>query len=392
MSAPEAGTRAQGTVGNTERRAGVIVVLAVMGLMSMWVADGLLIGRSLAMPIPALAGITSLTIAIAVMWWIFTKVPYFAPIARTPRWIALLWGALICVGPVLAIEDTAVGAFSGLPQVQFGVVISLFNGATEEVIKGLGILVIFMLVRRPRTLVDGFVIGATVGLGFGLTEGTVYAVRSAWTAGSNGSHAWLGTAMERLIADAFAGHWLYSSVIGVGLAYAFIAGWAGPIRRAAVLTGCVALEIGIHTLNDIGPINAFGTKWSHVFFIIFLADQVLTVGAALLVMRWARNREGEFYVSYLADSGSSVVPTEDLTILPHGATRRHARKAAAKSAHASGNGRGIRRAVRSLHRAEAQLAVAVSAGHTEATAELASLVDHRRAELTAVSAPGTGAT
>src|SRR5207302_10795658 len=104
----------------------------------------------------------------------FEREPWFLRLA------AFLWGAIIAIPFALLIEqkvDTAL-------QISFGpnssdVLRSAFRGlnagVTEETIKGLGLLLLFLILRDEfDNVTDGIVYGALIGAGFAMVENFRY--------------------------------------------------------------------------------------------------------------------------------------------------------------------------------------------------------------------------
>jgi len=100
----------------------------------------------------------------------FEREPWFLRLA------AFLWGAIIAIPAALVVEkkiDTALQDLLG-PGVS-DVVRSAFQGlnagVTEETIKGLGLLLLFLILRDEfDNITDGIVYGALIGAGFAMVE------------------------------------------------------------------------------------------------------------------------------------------------------------------------------------------------------------------------------
>lgn len=347
--------------GAKERRAAAIVVLVVTGGEGLLVAIQTRLGLAWALPVAAGTAIAAWLIVGILYWWVLTKVPYFAPIGRTVRWLALMWGALVAVLLASAVENQLGLDTMTKSATTQGMAIAVTAGVVEEGVKALGILVLFLFVQRPRTLVEGLVIGGTVGLGFEVSEDLAYSLGDAWAAGSDGPAGIVLTMVSRA-ATSVVSHWAFSLIAGVGLAYVFCARWVGPARRAAVLIGCIALAMVLHAGWDAPPLGQSQRTQGITVGLKEVVVIVAIVVAVLLFMRWARNREGEYYATYLVRDGDEPLPAAQLHALPHGKTRRHARKTAAAEASTHSERRRLRASVRSMHRAAARLAVAIAQG------------------------------
>ncbi len=104
----------------------------------------------------------------------YEREPWFLRLA------AFLWGATIAIPPALFIEKKVDAALQGLlgPNTS-DVLRSAFQGLnagiTEETIKGLGLLLLFLILRDEfDNVTDGIVYGALIGAGFAMVENFQY--------------------------------------------------------------------------------------------------------------------------------------------------------------------------------------------------------------------------
>ncbi|GGA58696.1 protease PrsW [Pseudoclavibacter endophyticus] len=132
----------------------------------------------------------------------------------------------------------------------------------EELIKGVGILVILALARREfNGPVDGFIYGALIGAGFAFTENIVYFA----SAGDTGvSLVWV--LVVRCILAPFA-HVLFSGLIGIGVGWAtrrtgigrivlgFLAGLLAAILTHAFWNGGSVLVLPMLGINPNNPVG-----------------------------------------------------------------------------------------------------------------------------------------
>jgi len=104
----------------------------------------------------------------------YEREPWFLQVS------AFLWGAIIAIPPSLVIEQN----ITGLTQNWLGndasdlvraLLQGLNAGVTEETIKGLGLLLLFFILRDEfDNVTDGIVYGALIGAGFAMVENFVY--------------------------------------------------------------------------------------------------------------------------------------------------------------------------------------------------------------------------
>jgi RsiW-degrading membrane proteinase PrsW (M82 family) len=102
----------------------------------------------------------------------FEREPWFLRLA------AFLWGAVIAIPPALFIEasiDAAIQTIPNASDVVRSALDGLNAGVTEETIKGLGLLLLFFILRDEfDNVTDGIVYGALIGAGFAMVENFRY--------------------------------------------------------------------------------------------------------------------------------------------------------------------------------------------------------------------------
>lgn len=104
----------------------------------------------------------------------FEREPWFLRLA------AFLWGAIIAIPAALFIEHRVDGVLQdtlvlGTSDVLRSVLQGLNPGVTEETIKGLGLLLLFLILRDEfDNVTDGIVYGALIGAGFAMVENFRY--------------------------------------------------------------------------------------------------------------------------------------------------------------------------------------------------------------------------
>jgi RsiW-degrading membrane proteinase PrsW (M82 family) len=254
---------------------------------------------------------------------VFVVVPTFLWVdrfeAEPPRYLvfAFLWGALVSV--VVAFVLNTAGLIVLL---QADWTDPMGTGAvylaplTEETLKGLGILLIFVARRREFDgIVDGVVYAGLIGAGFAFSENVLY-LGNAYT--EYGSEGLTATFVVRGLMGPFA-HSLFTACIGVGIGIAVTARTPG-VRVAAVVIGwaCAMLLHGIWNFSALAGQEGF--------FEAYLTFQVPLFLAFVGFLFWLRRREGRLigqYLSAYADAG--WLTYGEVTMLSHLSTRREAR-------------------------------------------------------------------
>jgi RsiW-degrading membrane proteinase PrsW (M82 family) len=127
--------------------------------------------------------IAALTIPIIPAAGIFLLVNFMDRFEREPwflRVAAFLWGAIIAIPPALFIERNVDNILQNLLNPNTSEVLrvalqGLNAGITEETIKGLGLLLLFLVLRDEfDNVTDGIIYGALIGAGFALVENFSY--------------------------------------------------------------------------------------------------------------------------------------------------------------------------------------------------------------------------
>jgi hypothetical protein len=171
---------------------------------------------------------------------------------------ALAWGAVAATSLAgLANHDWgAVVARLGGPDLAAQWTAALTAPFVEETLKVVGVVLIYLIARSELNgLLDGFVYGAMVGLGFAVVENVFYFV------GQFGGQpaGVLGGFFVRVLASGLYGHVLYTGLTGMGIAWFVTRTDLRPARRLAVAAGlCLAGVVG-HFLWNSPLLNLFPT-------------------------------------------------------------------------------------------------------------------------------------
>ncbi len=167
---------------------------------------------------------------------------------------------------------------------------------TEETLKGLGILLVYLLRRREFDgIIDGIVYGGIIGAGFAFSENILYLGQAYDTYGDEGLTA---TFVVRGIMGPF-GHPLFTALTGIGIGIA-VTSRRPLVRVLAVLGGwiCAMLLHGLWNLSALAGMEGFLGAYVTYQVPLFLAFIGFLV--------WLRRREGRLigqYLSPYADAG-----------------------------------------------------------------------------------------
>lgn len=291
---------------------------------------------------------------------------------REPRSLligAVLWGAVVAT----YLSANVNGEWSSIVQKLFGAEFAREWGAAlvapgvEELMKFLGIVVIYLIARREfDDVLDGFVYGALVGLGFTIAEDMYYFF--AHFVGRPGASE-LGGLFEgffiRVIVGGPYSHVVMTGLTGMGLAYYVTRPDVARARRILVAVGLYATGALTHFIWN-SPLleDLLGTDPGPLDWILWATVKGLPFLLVLaLLVRIAIRREQRWVRAALADDvAAGLVTPDELDALDDLRGRRAARKAIGVR-----KGPGGERLLARLQHAQIALAVAAtgSGGHRD---------------------------
>ncbi len=262
----------------------------------------------------------------------FEREPWFLRLA------AFLWGAIIAIPPALFIEQyvdmlitSRLG--SGASLVLFSLLQGLKAGVTEETIKGVGLLLLFIVLRDEfDNVTDGIVYGALIGAGFAMVENFFYFV------------SYPRDLLSLFVARIVLG-WLYHSTFTVCFGVAL-----GYIRHTKVrwqhifipLLGYLA-AVGLHTVFDFINVfakemviayhgNATVTTYSTMAAIGNYIPPFLAQVVILYFLIKSLAHEGAVIREFLApEVVNGVVTVEEYALVQHSVTRIRAERCVLRS-------------------------------------------------------------
>jgi len=197
-------------------------------------------------------------VPVGILWYLDRR-------ERESPWLfaaAFLWGGLIATAFALPANTAAIMAVAGWlehnaavsdmlgPEAAIMIGAPLAAPLVEETLKGIGIVLLFWLVRGEfDNLRDGFIYGALVGAGFNWFESALYVQQNFAQFGSapygfqlGMRYAWLG----------LAGHAMFSGIFGASLGLARM-GRRAWWRWLVPLAGYALAVVG-HTWNNALPL------------------------------------------------------------------------------------------------------------------------------------------
>ncbi|HEX5901915.1 MAG TPA: PrsW family intramembrane metalloprotease [Actinomycetota bacterium] len=265
------------------------------------------------------------------------------------------WGLVVARlgGPVFAAEWTA----------------ALTAPLVEETLKAVGVVLIYLIARdEMNDMMDGFVYGAMVGLGFAIVEDVFYFV--AIFGGTAGGV--LAGFYVRVVSSGFYGHVLYTGLAGMGIAY-FVSrrGEATLVRRTLVAAGLSLAAVAGHFLWNSPLLDFFPTSvddvgdWLQIPLAAAIKGLPLLVFVLLLV-RLARRRERMWLEAALrSEADSPALTATELRVLLDAREKRRSRRDLKERA-----GPGAARLLKRLQREQVNLAMVRTRSATDDALEL----------------------
>lgn len=228
----------------------VLFALAMVALSVLGMEPAMLRVFLTALGVAAVASLVPLTI----LWYLDRR-------ERESPWlfaVAFLWGALLATGLALPLNEYILGLIGGFVAANPGIEAALGENAVlmlgapiagplvEETTKGLGVLLLFVLLRAEfDNMRDGLIYGALVGMGFNWLETPFYIAKGF---AEFGVAPWNFQFGYRYALFGLSGHALYTGLFGAALG---LSRQVRPIwlRWLLPLLG-LALAIGAHALNN----------------------------------------------------------------------------------------------------------------------------------------------
>src|SRR6185369_9553390 len=181
-------------------------------------------------------------------------------------------------------------------------------------------------------VLDGFVYGALVGLGFQVSEDMFYFFTHFIGPAQGGNE--IGALIEgywiRVISSGLYSHPLYTGIAGMGLAY-----WATRTdqtlqRRQAALVGGLLVAIGLHVFWNAPIFNSLlGDEPGPLNWLVFNAIKgiPLLIFIAIIVRLATRREQGYFQAVMGPELGTDVISPDEMRTLSGLRSRFNSRRA-----------------------------------------------------------------
>lgn len=211
-----------------------------------------------------------------------TLITVFDRYEKEPLWLMLAafgWGAIVAAGLALVVNTmfgVGVAVLTGDERLTEVTTAVISAPLVEETVKGMAVLIIFLLFRREfNSLLDGVIYGALVGFGFAATENVLYIFNGYASGGLTGL---VVLTFFRAVGIAFL-HASLTALTGLGLAALRV--WGNDLRYLMAPAGYGLAITGhfLHNLmasaeNSLLCLFGLGVNWagylSLLFFMIWL--------------------------------------------------------------------------------------------------------------------------
>jgi len=283
---------------------------------------------------------------------------------------ALLWGGIAATTLSMYVNtplSELIFKFTGDAEFTGNWSAALTAPFVEEGFKALGIILLVSIARPELDdILDGFIWGAMVGIGFLLVEDVFYFVRAFAETGSYDTL--FGMFMIRIMGAGPYSHFLYTGLSGMGIAYYVTRTDQTWGRRLMIGIGLAAAGVGAHFFWNSPLLVELLGDGGFVGWAMFVTAKGLPMLIGLiLVVRLARRREQKWFAVFSQSFHDDGAITEaELAELGGLRSRRRARKAAGRA-----KGPGAEKLKGQIQRQQISLAMVMSRFRDEAHPEVA---------------------
>jgi RsiW-degrading membrane proteinase PrsW (M82 family) len=277
------------------------------------------------------------------VFWLVSRVDLFEREPRLVLLAALLWGGVVAT----SLAGYANGAWLSVMSKVAPLDVTADWGpavvgpGVEETLKLMGIVTLFLIVPEEFDgVMDGFVYGAMVGLGFTVVEDVSYFIHAAVAFGTATDQ--VGPVIDMFVIRVIAGglytHVIFTGIAGVGFAY-FVKRTGPPrVKHWIALIGCVGVGVAAHVVwnspwmqtilkLEPGATEPSAMQWIEYGTVKGLPFLLLLV---VLVLFATKSEEKTFRAIVAGEPDEAVITEPEIKSLRSLLARRSARNAAAQ--------------------------------------------------------------
>jgi len=299
------------------------------------------------------AAMTSLATALLLSWALMLA--YAVPVAflvyrldlfeREPKSMlagAILWGGLVATGLAIIANEAWLSVIGKVTSPDFATQwgAAIVGPGVEETLKLMGVVLLFLIASDEFDgVMDGFVYGAMVGLGFTVFEDVSYFFIAASSAPGVVSQAGpvFDTFLLRVGAGGLYSHVLFTGLTGIGFAYLVTQRSVRLPRRLSVAALCVAAGVAGHAIWN-SPMTDFvldtskGVDPSVLQWVLWagLKGMPFLILLGVLVVLATRSEERNYRAIVAGEPDPMVVTDHEMSSLGSLWARRSARSAAGR--------------------------------------------------------------
>ena len=255
---------------------------------------------------------------------------------------ALVWGGVIAVSLAGYANDAWLSVLGKVAPADFTADwgAAVVAPVTEEILKLTGVIILFLIVPTEFDgVMDGFVYGAMIGIGFTVVEDVSYFINAtAAFGGADQTGPVIDTFLIRVVAGGLYSHVLFAGLTGMGFAYFVTRRQEAFSRRLRVFGALVVAGAGAHfvwdspwmmSVLDVAPgVDKPSTfQWVEYGLIKGLPFLLLLI---LMVLFATRSEEKNFRAIVAGEPDPEVITEPEIAYLGSLWSRRKARSAAGR--------------------------------------------------------------
>jgi RsiW-degrading membrane proteinase PrsW (M82 family) len=282
----------------------------------------------------ALVLVYAVPVALAIYWLdLFEREPKLMLAA------AVVWGGVIATSLAAYANEAWLSVLGKLGSPDFVAAwgTAVVGPGVEETLKLMGVVVLFLIASAEFDgVLDGFVYGAMVGLGFTVVEDVSYFIRHVVdTASTTVDQAGpvIDTFLIRVVGGGLYGHVLFTGLTGTGFAYLVTRRSVSMPRRIAGAGLCMVAGVTAHVVwNSPWMESVLGADPSVLQWIEYgaIKGMPFLILLGILVALATRSEESNFRHIVAGEPDPAVIADDEVRSLRSLWTRRSARSAAGR--------------------------------------------------------------